>query len=114
MASHLVAVAQSRAADERQLFERIAAGDPAAPKTVYDRTSGRALGIALRVLRQRSEAEEIVQETFVEIWKRARDFDPGRGGATAFVATIARTRAIDRLRSRSSAERVALAASKEE
>ena len=67
------------------------------------------MAIALRVLKDRTEAEDVVQETFLEIWKRAAEFDANRGGADAWIVTIARSRAIDRLRSRDSAARAATA-----
>jgi RNA polymerase sigma-70 factor, ECF subfamily len=93
--------------DERRLFSRVARGDQSALRTLYDRHASRALAIAVRVLRAQSEAEEVVQETFLELWKRAPDFDAERGTASAWIASIARSRAIDRLRSRGSAERTA-------
>jgi RNA polymerase sigma-70 factor (ECF subfamily) len=62
------------------------------------------------VLRSTADAEEIVQETFVEVWRRAGEYDVRRGSPIAWIATIARTRAIDRLRARGARERtVALA-----
>src|SRR5471032_1897004 len=56
--------------------------------------------MALRILRSHGEAEDVVQDAFVEAWKRAATFDPRRGTAFSFVLTIARSRALDRLRSR--------------
>jgi len=92
---------------DRGLVERVAKGDSAALKALYDRCSGRALAICLRILRSRTDAEEVLQETFLQIWKRAREYDAGRGGVEAWVVTIARTRAIDRLRSAGAAARLA-------
>jgi RNA polymerase sigma-70 factor (ECF subfamily) len=63
--------------------------------------------VALRILNSRSDAEEVLQETFLEVWRRAREFDPGRGGLETWVMTIARTRAIDRRRTLSTMARVA-------
>lgn len=71
------------------------------------------MAIALRILRSRTEAEDVVQDTFVEIWRRAADYDEARGGVPAWVATIARTRAIDRRRSRDSAARATAGAKAE-
>jgi RNA polymerase sigma-70 factor (ECF subfamily) len=56
------------------------------------------MAIAFRLLHDRAEAEDVVQETFLEVWKRAKQYEPERGGAAAWIATIARSRAIDRLR----------------
>jgi len=76
----------------------VAAGDPAALRTLYDDHAPRAMAIALRMLHNPQEAEDVVQDTFLEIWRRARRFEGARGGAAAWVVSIARTRAIDRLR----------------
>src|SRR5712692_1479439 len=85
---------------DRKLLDRVRQGDSAALRAIYDRCSERAFAIALRVLGQRPDAEEVLQETFLEIWKRAREYDPARGGIEGWVLTIARSRAIDRLRAR--------------
>jgi RNA polymerase sigma-70 factor (ECF subfamily) len=87
-------------ADDATLFARVAAGDAQALRALYDRYASRALAIALRILGGRPESEEVVQETFLELWRRARDFDRQRGAAAAWIAAMARNRAIDRLRSR--------------
>ena len=84
---------------ERALLERVALGDSAALRALYERCSGRAFSIALRILRSRHEAEEVLQETFLHVWRRAKDYDAVRGGPEAWIVTIARSRAIDRLRS---------------
>jgi RNA polymerase sigma-70 factor (ECF subfamily) len=63
------------------------------------------LSVAYRVLGTRSEAEEVVQETFVQVWRQAASYDASRGGAMAWIATIARSRALDRLRTRVAGER---------
>jgi len=97
---------------EGEVIRRVEQGDANALRTLYERFAGRAMAIALRVLQQPHEAEEVVQETFLEIWKRAASYDPSRGAPAAWVATIARTRAIDRLRLRGSTAR-AVAASAE-
>lgn len=98
---------------EQGVLERLAKGDGAALRTLFDAHGGQALAVALRVLRNAAEAEEVVQETFVEVWKRAAQYDGSRGGAQAWILTIARTRAIDRLRTRDSAHRTALSAASE-
>ena len=77
----------------------MAQGDVEALRRLYDAHARRAMAIAMRVLRSEPEAEDVVQETFLELWRRAEQFDTQRGGAAAWVVTIARSRAIDRLRS---------------
>jgi RNA polymerase sigma-70 factor, ECF subfamily len=84
------------------LLDRLAAGDHAALGEVYDRYAGLVNGLALRILRNTAEAEEVIQEVFVQIWRQAVRFDPARGSAEAWICTIARTRALDRLRRRTS------------
>jgi RNA polymerase sigma-70 factor (ECF subfamily) len=96
--------AGARDQDARQLA-RVATGDGASLRALYDRHAARAMAVALRVLGAANEAEEIVQETFVEVWRRAREFDPRRGGAGAWIAAIARNRSIDRLRKRGAVAR---------
>src|SRR5436190_22476274 len=95
--------------DDARLVDRIARGEAAALKALYERYAPRALAIAIRVLRSRPEAEEIVQETFLEVWRRAREFDPARGGIAAWVSTMARSRAIERLRTRAVVDRTSAA-----
>jgi RNA polymerase sigma-70 factor, ECF subfamily len=85
---------------------RVSAGDVAALRALYDEHAPRALAIALRILRSSEEAEDVVQETFLEVWRRSAQFDEGRGGAVAWIVTIARSRAIDRLRASRAAGRV--------
>src|SRR6476619_861080 len=100
-------------ARDRELLARVAQGDVSALRAIYDQHASRAITIAFRILRNREEAEDIVQETFLEVWRRAAQFDPGRGGAVAWVVTIARSRAIDRLRARTIAGRTIASASEE-
>ena len=85
--------------EDHALLARVARGEVGALRALYDEHSRRAMAIAMRVLRNESEAEEVVQETFMEIWRRADQFDKERGTAAAWVVTIARSRSIDRLRS---------------
>jgi len=85
---------------------RVAAGDVTALRAIYDEHAARAMGIALRILRSVEEAEDVVQETFLELWRRSAQFDDRRGSALAWIVTIARSRAIDRLRAARAAGRV--------
>jgi RNA polymerase sigma-70 factor, ECF subfamily len=96
---------------DRALLARVADGDMEALRVLYDEHVGRAMAIAMRVLRNQPEAEDVVQEAFLEIWRRADQFDDRRGGVAAWVVTIARSRAIDRLRSTGTTSRAVEAAS---
>lgn len=80
------------------LLREVARGDRAAFEALYHHTSGLLLGICLRVLADRSEAEDVLQDVYVAIWNKAAQFDPGRARAPAWLGSIARHRAIDRLR----------------
>jgi len=97
--------APAQSAADRRLLDRVIGGDAQALRSIYDRCSARAFGIAQQILRARPDAEEILQETFLEVWKRAREFDPARGSVEGWVVTIARSRSIDRLRARGAAAR---------
>jgi RNA polymerase sigma factor (sigma-70 family) len=77
---------------------RIPGGDRAALQTVYRLTSAKLFGVALRILSERSEAEDVLQEVFVTVWRKAADFDPKRASPMTWLIAIARNRAIDRLR----------------
>lgn len=77
---------------------RIADGDRGAFEQLYHATAARLLGICLRVLPDRAEAEDVLQEVFVAVWRKAPQFDPSQSSAMTWLASIARHRAIDRLR----------------
>lgn len=82
------------------LLPRIAAGDRDALKQLYDATAAKLFGVCLRILSDREEAEDVLQEVYVTIWRRADRYDAARASVTAWASTIARNRAIDRLRAR--------------
>ncbi|KAB7648036.1 sigma-70 family RNA polymerase sigma factor [Polymorphobacter fuscus] len=84
------------------MLAQSAAGDAAAFRDFYDRTSAKLFGIILRILVERGEAEDVLQEVFVTIWRKAAEFDASRASPITWAATIARNRAIDRLRARGS------------
>lgn len=81
------------------LLDRVASGDQSAFATLYDDLSPMVFGIAKRVVRDTTHAEEITQEVFVDVWRLAARFDAGRGNIRSWVATIAHRRAVDRVRS---------------
>jgi RNA polymerase sigma-70 factor (ECF subfamily) len=87
-------------ANSTAILPAIAAGDTVAVADLYDRHGATLYALLLKILGDRSDAQEILQETFVTAWRRAGDFDPGRGSEIAWLVSIARNRAIDRLRSR--------------
>jgi RNA polymerase sigma-70 factor (ECF subfamily) len=82
------------------LMVRIAAGDRLALRELYEATSAKLFGVCLRILSDREEAEDVLQEVYVTVWRRADRFDPARASVTTWISTIARNRAIDRLRAR--------------
>ena len=80
------------------LIERIAARDASAVGDLYDRHSRLLYGLILRILRDRSEADEVLQDVFVTVWNRAETYNVALGSPAAWLVRIARNRAIDRLR----------------
>jgi RNA polymerase sigma-70 factor (ECF subfamily) len=94
-------------AEDAELLRAVARGDEPSFARVYDRYSPILLGLLLRILRSRAEAEDILQEVFLQVWQQARSFDPDRGRAFTWLVTLARSRAIDRLRASDSRERAA-------
>ena len=77
---------------------RIGAGDKSALDYVYRATSAKLFGICLRILGDRKEAEDTLQDVYLTLWRRADRFDPARASPITWVAVLARNRAIDRLR----------------
>jgi RNA polymerase sigma-70 factor (ECF subfamily) len=80
-------------------LQRVAGGDRLAFQDVYRRTCGKLLGVCLRICTDRQEAEDVLQEVYVTVWQKAAQFDPARASPITWLATLARNRAIDRLRS---------------
>lgn len=89
-------LAQSREA----LLEACAKGDRAALQRLYAMTAPQLFGLALGILRNRDLAEDIVQDSFVLIWRHAHSFDPRRGAAMAWLGRIVRNQCFDALRRR--------------
>src|SRR5499425_3643880 len=82
-------------AELEALLSRCAAGDRAALETLYARVAPILLAVLIRMLRRRDAAEDALQDVFVSVWQRARQFDPIRGRPLAWLVSMARYRAID-------------------
>jgi RNA polymerase sigma-70 factor (ECF subfamily) len=87
-------------APERALIERMAAGDDRGLGELYDRHGSTAYALALAIVREAADAEEVVADAFGQAWRTAAQFDPSRGSVGAWLATITRTRALDLVRAR--------------
>jgi RNA polymerase sigma-70 factor (ECF subfamily) len=81
------------------LIGQIVRKNQSALAELYDRTNPLVYGLALRIVREPSVAEDIMQEVYMQVWRRADAFDPERGAVLSWIVTIARSRALDRLRS---------------
>jgi RNA polymerase sigma-70 factor, ECF subfamily len=90
-----------------ELLRRIAAQDRAAFAEFYDRHAALMFSVASKILNQAAEAEDVLQETCVQIWEKAGNFDPKLGKASSWVATLARNKAIDRIRASQRRSRLA-------
>jgi RNA polymerase sigma-70 factor, ECF subfamily len=88
-----------------ELLRRAARGDESAFAEWYDATSARAFGLAVRVLRDRAQAEEVTQESYLDCWRHATRFDSRRGSAVAWLLTIVHRKAVDRVRSAEASSR---------
>lgn len=87
------------------LLHRCGRSDEDAFARLYDATASRVHGLALRVVRDPAQAEEVTQEAFLEIWRTAGRYDPARGSAVAWLLTITHRKAVDRVRSAEASSR---------
>jgi len=90
---------------DTQLGEVLAEGNPEALEELYDRYGTLSYSLAVRLLRDRATAEDVVQDVFLHLWNRAGDFDATRGSLRSWVLTSIRNRSIDYLRRRGARER---------
>ena len=90
-----------------ELLHAVARGDEAALARLYDQYRVILFGLLVRILNSREEAEDVLQEVFLQVWRRARDFDQLRGRPFTWLVTLARSRAIDRIRQLGARQRLA-------
>ena len=100
------------AADENRsqlvaALARVAGGDQAALQLISQDTSAKLFGVCVRILNDKSEAEDVLQEVYLTVWRRAATFDPARASPITWLVAIARNRSIDRLRSVAGRSRMA-------
>ena len=86
------------AVDLNRLLQSTGRNDQAAFAELYKRTSSKLFGVCLRMLRDRGAAEEVLQDTYTAVWRRAANFDATRASAITWLVTLSRNKAIDRLR----------------
>jgi len=103
----------AEAAADAALMAALVRGDRQALAALYDRHAGILLALATRLLRDRSQAEELLHDVFLEAWHHARDFDPARGSVRAWLVTRTRSRAFDRRSARARQGRLAEEAARE-
>jgi RNA polymerase sigma-70 factor (ECF subfamily) len=94
------AARRNDAADDMRLVARVRAGDQQALSELYDRYSKLIYSIAMRILQDTGAAEDLLQDVFLQLWRKPDAFDSSRGSLAAWLAVIARHRSIDRLRQR--------------
>ncbi|HEX8186313.1 MAG TPA: sigma-70 family RNA polymerase sigma factor [Blastocatellia bacterium] len=90
---------RARDQDWVSLIKKVADGDQSAVATLYDSTSRLVFGLILRIVADRATAEEVLLDVYTQVWRQASSYDRARGAPLAWIMTIARSRAIDRLRS---------------
>ena len=95
---------------DRSCMRRVCAGDMKAFEELYDRHTPMLYAVVHRILASAHEAEEVLQDAWLQAWKRAESWDPARGTVAAWLLTLARSRAIDRIRSLSARQRAETAA----
>jgi RNA polymerase sigma-70 factor (ECF subfamily) len=101
------------ALDDKELIRAIVDEQPAALSELYDRFSGMLMALSQRILHDPADAEEVLQETFLQVWNQAARYDSKRSSVSTWLVLITRSRSIDRLRSRQVKQRTVTAATRE-
>src|SRR5207247_6502294 len=96
-----------------ELLHAIARSNEAALASLYDRYRLILFGLLVRILNSRADAEDVLQEVFLQVWRRAADFDEQRGRPFTWLVTLTRSRAIDRLRLLGARQRLAVSAAQD-
>lgn len=96
----MVATLSGETAELADLLREVAGGDQRAFAELYRRTSSKLFGVCLRMLHERGEAEDVLQDVYTSVWRRAEGFDSERAAPMTWLIALARNRAIDRLRQR--------------
>jgi RNA polymerase sigma-70 factor, ECF subfamily len=99
---------------DADLLSQITGGRAEALSLLYDRHGPALFALALRILRNAQDAEEVLQEAFIHVWNRAASYDAERSSVSTWLVLVTRSRAIDRLRSRRVREKTVLGAQQEE
>jgi RNA polymerase sigma-70 factor (ECF subfamily) len=89
-----------RGRDDEKLIARVADGDASAFSALYDRFSGPLYSLAIKILGNEAEAQDVLQEVFLSVWNKAETFRAERGSVFSWIVTLLRNRAIDRIRAR--------------
>ncbi|WP_018157496.1 ECF RNA polymerase sigma factor SigK [Demetria terragena] len=98
-------MSESSEPDLSELLRRCARGDERAFTALYDATSSRLYGLAVRIVRNRAMAEEVTQECYLELWRHSARFDSSQGSALSWMLTITHRKAVDQVRSVEAADR---------
>ena len=99
---------------DREILARVASGDQTAFAQLYDRLSGPLYSLAQRMLGDAAEAQDALQDIFLQIWRRASNYDAGRSSVFSWAVLLTRGRVIDRLRARGRRLRVVVASTDDE
>ena len=99
---------------DREMLLRVSQGDQAAFSALYDRLSGPLYSLALKMLGDPSDAQDAIQEVFVQMWSRAKTYDPEKSSVFSWAVLLTRSRTIDRLRARDRRLRVVAACTADE
>jgi RNA polymerase sigma-70 factor (ECF subfamily) len=110
--AEVTATAQQMA--DREMIARVGQGDQSAFSALYDRLSGPLYSLAIKMLGDASDAQDALQEVFVQIWSRAGTYDPEKSSVFTWAVLLTRSRAIDRLRARDRRFRVVVASPADE